>query len=225
MVWGCLEQWHSHLLLVKTCTAEQHASLEKKPNAPVPGAGKSPIHRAALCSSLIFTLSVQKQSTHNLLHYPSVTMTLKKADRSLSLLNTDQEHSLSCHREDTQAFSRTFHCLDHMENKPGCCSNVPIKAAFRSSFVRVWTEELALETTTRRLQLSHQIKNPNANTEQKISYIFSGIVQNPERKDGKNCRLGLQTPLCQYCWYSLHISDWKCSWLTALKSKASHVCH
>lgn len=39
-----------------------------------------------------------------------------------------------------------------------------------------------------------------------ILNCFLGIVQNPDGKDGKNCRLGLQNPQWQHCWYSLHIS-------------------
>lgn len=48
---------------------------------------------------------------------------------------------------------------------------------------------------------------PSNQSIEKIANCFSGIVQNPKGKDGKNHNLGLKSPQCQYCCHSLHILD------------------
>lgn len=48
---------------------------------------------------------------------------------------------------------------------------------------------------------------PSNQSIEKIANCFSGIVQNPKGKDGKNHNLGLKSPQCQYCRHSLHILD------------------
>lgn len=54
-------------------------------------------------------------------------------------------------------------------------------------------------------QPHHKPSNQNIEKNLKIANCFSGIVQNPEGKDGRNRSLGLKSPWCQYCCHSLHM--------------------
>lgn len=131
-------------------------------NAPLSRPGKSLTHRTALLAALIISFlpsSGHRQSTHTLLHYPVVAMTLSGSwQRPFALLNTDQEHPQPWGTEaaQTRAPGEAPSFGPRGERQAKGAAQILEQAAnttFNPSFVQGWEKALALESTAGRLQL------------------------------------------------------------------------